>query len=179
MAVRMIVKLEDITGLQLSPGADDALEPLPRLRVQRLACAADDAQRAEVVLLHGRVPEAHERADCGRRRVKLRDLVALDDVPVPARVRIEWRALEHERRGAVAQRSIHDVGVTCNPSNICSAPKNILFLILENIFKSESCVNHIPSSCVHHSLRFTRRPRGIQNEKWIFRIHHFGFTLIR
>ena len=97
-------------------GADDALKPLPRFRVQRLARAADDAQRAEVVLLHRRVAKAHQRADCGGRGEELRDPVALHNGPVSARVRVERRALEHERRDAVAERPVHHPRVPGDPA---------------------------------------------------------------
>ena len=96
--------------------AHDVVVPAPGLRVDGLAHAAQHAQRAQVVLLHGRVAEAHERADGRGRRVELRHLEALDDLPVAARVRVERRALEHERRDAVAERPVHHPRVPCDPA---------------------------------------------------------------
>src|SRR5204862_3979801 len=67
--------------------------PDPRLRVDRLAHRAQQAQRREVATRRVLRAPAHERADSSGGRIKHRYLVLLDDAPEAVFVGIVGRAL--------------------------------------------------------------------------------------
>jgi hypothetical protein len=110
---------DDAAGLGLEEGVDDGgllapdvvVEPVPRLRVDRLADAPDDAQRAEVRVLHVLLAEPAEEADGGGRSVEVRDLVAVDRLPEAGRCRVDWGRLEDGGGNAVGERTVDDVAV--------------------------------------------------------------------
>src|SRR6185369_4389803 len=117
---------EDAAGLRLPPRvdhraaavADDAVIPLPRFRIDRLADRAEQPQRTTRPALHRRIAFAHQRADRGGRGVEDRHLVLVDGLPEAAGVGIVRHALEHQRRCAVRERPVHDVAVAGDPADV-------------------------------------------------------------
>lgn len=51
-------------------------------------------ERVQVVLHNGPIAKLHQRSNCGRRCVELRDFILVDNLPVSVIVRIEWCAFE-------------------------------------------------------------------------------------
>src|SRR5690606_29644580 len=80
---------KDAAGLGLPPGvddgaarvADDIVVPQPGFRIDWLADAAEQAQRAALGLLDRALALAHERADRRRRGVEDGHLVLVADLP--------------------------------------------------------------------------------------------------
>lgn len=73
----------------------DGLEvPLPDLSGDRLTDGAEDSEVLHLVS-HKLVTSALQQPQGSRRDVELRDLVLLDDVPVPREVGVGGRALEN------------------------------------------------------------------------------------
>src|SRR5688572_20474499 len=131
---------QDAAGLGLPPGihdgaapvADDAVIPLPGLRVDRLAHGAEQAQALARRRLHRRVALAHQRADRGRRGVKNRDLMLVDDAPEARGVGMVRHALEHEAGRPVRQRPVDDVAVPGDPADVGGAPEDVLLAVVED-----------------------------------------------
>ena len=95
---------QDSAGLRLPPRVDDraariahdAVVPLPRLGVDRLADGAEQPQRRSSMFLDRAVALAHQRAQRRGRSVEDRDLVLVADLPETARVGEVRHALEHQ-----------------------------------------------------------------------------------
>ena len=68
----------------------------------------------------------HQRADGGGGGVEDVDLELLHDLPEPVQLRIGGYALEHDRGGAVGQRSVDDVAVPGDPADVGGAPVDVL-----------------------------------------------------
>src|SRR3546814_2993888 len=117
--------LHDATGLGLPPGiddgdaffADDLVIPAPRLWIDRLADAAEQAQRRQVVPGHIIVALAHQRADRGRRGIENVDPMLVDEAPEADVIGIVGDVLEHQRRSAVHQRAIAAIAVYGDPDD--------------------------------------------------------------
>ena len=88
---------------------DNLVVPVPCLGVNRLADRTDDAQRAQVVLLHVLRAETTQEADRRGRRIELRQLVFVDRLPVPRRRRVDGCRLEDRGGGTVCQGPINDI----------------------------------------------------------------------
>lgn len=99
---------ERIDNRTLSP-ANMVVVPMPRLRVDRLAHAAEHAQTAQIVILHVVLAQATKKTDGGGRGVELRDLVLVYGLPVSRRSRVHGRGFEDGRGYAIDERAIHDV----------------------------------------------------------------------
>src|SRR6202011_6160278 len=135
---------QDHAGLRLPPGvydraaaaADVLLVPDPGLGVDRLAHRAEQAQRAEVVLLEIVRPPLHECADGGGRGIDDADLVALDDLPEAVLVRVVGTALVDHSRSAVGERAVDDVTVTGDPADVGGAPVHSVGLDVEDVVVS-------------------------------------------
>jgi hypothetical protein len=68
---------------------------------------------------------------CSGRGVELSDFVPLHEIPVAVRVGVRGNALEHNGRGAVAEGTVDDVGVTRYPSAISDTGVNVTILYRE------------------------------------------------
>ncbi len=102
-------------GFGLPPGVDDRATPAadhfaiphPGFRIDRLAHAAQQPQRAEIVLARPLLAQAHEGANRGGRGVEDADLVFLDDAPEAIRLRPRRRRLRtspRSRRSAACRK---------------------------------------------------------------------------
>src|SRR5690606_36389911 len=98
----------------------------------------------------------------GRRcRIENVHTVLVYYLPKSAIVWIAWYSFEHQCGGSGEKRSIYNIGVTGNPSYICSTPENIALLILKYISESIIGINHIPSTSMHHALGLSCGARRI------------------
>ncbi|GIX64423.1 HEAT repeat-containing protein [Babesia caballi] len=144
--------------------ADDVVVPAPRLRVDGLADAAQDAQRGHVELPRDVVPAAHEPADRRRRGVELRDAVLLDHAPVAAGIGVVWQRGEDEGREAVEQRAVHDVGVPGDPPDVGHAAEDVPLLRVKDVLCRRKGVEQVARGRVRHALRPSGRPGRVENE---------------
>src|SRR5690606_12413432 len=150
--------------LGLPPGIDDraaalahyAVVPEPGLGVDRLADRAEQAQRFPARALHRLLARADERADRRRRGVEDADLVLVDDLPEPGGVGVVGHALEHEGRGAVAERAVDDVAVPGHPADVGRAPVHVLVLAIEHELVRELYRDEIAARGVQHAFRLAR-----------------------
>mmetsp|Transcript_10439 Transcript_10439/g.20716 ORF Transcript_10439/g.20716 Transcript_10439/m.20716 type:complete len:246 (-) Transcript_10439:873-1610(-) len=111
--------------------------PLPRLGVDGFTNTPKHPQGAEVILVGRLRSVLHQGTNGGGSRVEGGDLVPLHHVPVPACIRIERGTLEHERSRAVAQRAVHDVAVSRDPSDIGNTGVDIIVVNVEDVLVCE------------------------------------------
>ena len=157
--------------------ADLVAVPHPGLRINRFAHCAEQPQALERVRLEPIASPLHKRADGGRRGVKNRHLVRVDQLPEAIRLRMVRRALVHHHRGTVLQRTVHDVAVPCNPADVRRAPVHIVFLEVEDVFRGQISPHRVAAGGVHQALRFAGGAGRVQDVKRVFRFHRFGRAL--
>src|SRR5688572_29533245 len=63
-----------------------------------------------------------------------------------------------------------------DPSDVRRTPIYLSFLILKSCAEGVVRIHHVAAASVHHSLRFSGRARGIQNEEHVFCIHFLCLT---
>lgn len=85
--------------------------PMPCLRVDRLADAAEDTKSREVVVLDVVGAEAAEETDGGGCGVELGEFVLLDGLPVAGRSRVDGSRLEDGGGDTVGERAVDDVAI--------------------------------------------------------------------
>ncbi|RNA35693.1 hypothetical protein BpHYR1_054686 [Brachionus plicatilis] len=73
-----------------------------------------------------------QESDCSRRQIQLVNLELLDCLPVATRVRICGCTLKEHTGRSIAQRPVHDIAVSCDPSNIGQAAKHIVLFTVKN-----------------------------------------------
>src|ERR1043166_9937872 len=92
------------------------MEPFPGFRIDRFADAAQDAEAGEIIFLGPVFSIAHEQTNGSRGRIENRDAVAFDQIPPASRIRIVRLAFSGEDRGAIEERTIHNVAVASDPA---------------------------------------------------------------
>jgi len=97
--------------------------------------------------------------------------VSLNHIPVPAVIRVHWRALEHERTPSVQQRAINNVSVAGNPAAVGDASEQVAFLQVEGVLSGLHREQRIPPRGVHNSLGPSGAATRVENEERILRVH--------
>src|SRR5579884_1289693 len=155
---------ENAARLRLPPGvhhgaatlADNPPVPFPRLGIDRLADGSKQADRGAVMALHGLVAFAHQRTNCGRRRVEDRDTEAMRRFPETAGVGVIRYTVEHHARRAHRKRAIDDVAVPGDPADIGGAPEDIVATIVEDPLERGCDPDAIATGCVDDALGLAR-----------------------
>ena len=110
---------DDRTSLGLEECVDDGgllatnviVQPMPSLRVDRLANATNDAERAQVSVLDPALAKAAEQANSGWRSVEVRELVLINSLPEASGGRVNRGGLEDGSSNTVGQRSVDEVAI--------------------------------------------------------------------
>ena len=84
-----------------------------------------------------------QRANGGGRGVKNRDLVVLNHFPETTSVRESRHALKHNFCAAQSQGAIGDVGVACDPTDVCGAPEHIVLFQVEGPLGGEGRMQQV------------------------------------
>ena len=107
-------------------GADDIAEPEPCFGVDGFTHGAQHTQAGEIILIRDLPAPLHAGADqCGR-GVELGDFVLLHQLPESALMRGVRCALVDHLGRTVDQRTVDDVAVAGDPSDIGGAPVDVL-----------------------------------------------------
>mmetsp|Transcript_420 Transcript_420/g.910 ORF Transcript_420/g.910 Transcript_420/m.910 type:complete len:275 (+) Transcript_420:399-1223(+) len=126
--------------------------PTPGFGVDGFSHRAQNLETAQIVFLRNIIVVTHQQTDgCGR-RVELRNLVALNHIPISTFVGIYRRRLKKEGGRAIQQRTINDICVASNPPTIGDASKDVAFRQIKGVFGSEGGVERVPTRCVHKTL---------------------------
>jgi hypothetical protein len=99
----------------------DGLGPLHRIRIGALAGEVEGPERGDVVFLQELRPRILllDRPEGGGRGEQGHHPMLGDDAPIGARIRSAHRlALVENRRAAVEQRPVDDVGMTHHPAHV-------------------------------------------------------------
>ena len=142
--------------------------PDPGFGVDRLADAAEHAQRAEVVLLRVLRSPLHVRADRGRRRVEDVGLVALDDLPPAVLVGKVRGALVNDPRRRVGERSEDDVAVPGDPPDIGGAPVNRFRFDVEDVVVGGRDADQVAGGRVDDAFRLSGGAAGVKKVEQVF-----------
>ncbi len=169
-------------GLGLPPGVDDraaaladhAIVPFPGLGVDRLADRAEEVERLPRGLLHGLVAGAHQRTDRRGCRVEDIDLMLVADFPEAAGGRVVGHAFEHQRRRAVGERPVDDVGVPGDPADVGAAPVHIAVVVVEDVVVGDRGVDKVAAGGVEDALRLAGRAGGVEHEQRVLGAHLLG-----
>ena len=131
------------------------------------------------MLLHGSLAFTHQGPNGGRRGVEDVYLVAFDDIPEAAEIRIIGNAFEHQAGGAVEERTIDDVGMAGDPADVRGAPEDLAGAIIEDVMEGRRGPHGIAARGVEHALRLSRRSRRVQDEQRILGRHRLAGTIVR
>ena len=168
--------------LGLPPGVDDRAAlaadllviPHPRLGIDRLAHAAEQAQRGEIVRRQPVVAPLDEGADRRRRGVEDVHLVLVDQPPEAVRLREVRRALVDEARAAVAQNAVGHVAVPGDPAHVRGAEVDVLRPEVEVVLRRGVAAEQVARRGVQDALRLARAAAGVEDEKRMLAVEHGG-----
>ena len=79
----------------------------------------------------------------------------LDHFPESSRIGVSRHPFEDNSRCAIQERTVQNIGVSGDPPDIRRTPIDVILFIIEHIFKSICCVNHVACASVKHSFRFS------------------------
>ncbi len=100
----------------------------------------------------------------------------LDDAP-EAILRGPIRSpLVHDDRGAVGERSVHDVAVAGHPPDVRRAPVHIVVPKIEDPLRGRVGSDEVPASGVHDPFRFPGRSGRVEDVEHVLGVHRFGRT---
>ena len=133
-----------------------------------LAGEKEGAEAGQVVVLQelGVRVLLLDGAEGRRRGEEGRDAVLGDHAPERAGVRGADRlALVHDRRAAVQQRRVDDVGVADDPADVGGGPIDLARLDAVKVFHGPFERDHVAAVVAHHALRHAGRARGVEHVK--------------
>ena len=76
------------------------------------------------------------------------------DIPKSACIRVGWNSFKNQSSSSGTQRTIRNISMSGNPSDISCAKMNLTGLVLKNIYKSIVGINHIPTAGMYHPFWF-------------------------
>src|SRR5262249_42472851 len=129
---------------------------------------------------------ADKCADCGWGSIENIDPVLFDDSPEPIGLGPVRRALVHDNCRAIRQRTIDNIAVTRDPTNVGCAPKNIFVADVEDVFGGAINIHQITGGGVQNPFRFARRSARVEEVKrmlavdgnwWAICIHVLQFPM--
>src|SRR5258706_10152368 len=109
----------------------------------------------QVVLVGKFAARAHEGADGGRGSVEDVDRVPLDDGPEAAEVGKVGRAFVHERGRTVGERTVNDIGVASDPTDVGGTPVGVALADVEDVFRGDVRADQISAAGVEDALGFS------------------------
>lgn len=153
--------------------ANDLVVPLPDLSSDGLTDRAEDSEVLHLVL-DMLVASALEESQRGRGNVELCDLVLRADLPVSAEIRVCGSALEDHSGDTEDERSIDNVGVTGNPTDITATEEGIGVVDVEDVLAGHGGAEQVAGGCVHDTLGLASGAGGVEQEERVLRVHGLG-----
>ena len=157
--------------------ADELVIPHPCLGVDRLADRTQEPERLHVVLVGMVLAQLHVRPDRGRGGVEDRDLVLLDHVPPSVGLGERRSALVEHRRRAQDHRTVDDVAVSRDPTDVGRAPPDVVFFEVEDPLQGRCRADGVAGVGVLDALRVTRRAGRVEDVEEVVRVQLLGLAL--
>ena len=175
---------EDHAGFRLPPGVDDRaaaaadhpLIPHPRLGIDRLPDAAQQAQAREVVARRYLVSQLHQCADRSGRGVEDADPVVLADLPEASGVGGRGRALIQHHGRSRGERPVGHIAVAGHPADIRGTPEDVVVAQVEHPLRGQLRAEEIAAARMLDSLRLSSRSRGIEQVERMLRLDPLGLA---
>lgn len=170
---------DDGSSLGLPVGVDDGalsssdvvVVPVPGLGVDGLSDGSDDSQTLEGVILDEVLTKSSKETNGSRSSVEMSDLVLVNGVPVSRSGRVDGSGLEDGGGDSVEKRTVDDVGVTSDPSDVGHAGELVSRVDVEDVLDRESSSEQVTSSGVDDSLGLSSASRGVKDEQGILSAH--------
>lgn len=147
--------------------------PLPNLRRNGLADAAENPEMLHLgpdVLVASALQQTQSRG----RHVEMRNLVLLNNVPVPRKRRVGRRAFKDDRRNTKKERCIDDICVAGNPTNVAAAEVAVPIVDIEDVLSRGRRTHEVSARRMHDTLGLPRRAGGVEEEKRVLRVDGNG-----
>ena len=135
--------------------------PMPSLGVDGLTDGSEDSKGGEVMVLDVLVTHSSEKSNGGGGSVELGGLPLVDKVPVSSRGRVDRGGLEDGGRDTVEQRSVDDISVTGDPSDIGHASELVIGVDVKHVFDSQESSEEVSSCRVDDTLGLSCRSRSL------------------
>ena len=153
--------------------ANDLVVPLPHLGGNGLADRSKNSQVLHVVL-DVLIASALQQSERGRGDVELCDAVLCADFPVSAEIRVCGSALEDDSGDTENKRSVHDISVTGDPTNVATAEEDVRIMDVKHVFAGHGGAQKVASGCVHYTLGLTGGTGCVEQEERVLRVHGLG-----
>ena len=144
--------------------ADHVAIPHPGLGIDRLTNAAEDPQRAHVVLIRHGSAALHEGPDRRGGGVEDRAAMLLNHLPEGTWLARPGSTLVHHRGGAIRERPVHDVAMAGDPAHIGGAPVDVVVTDVEDPLEGEVGPEVVAGSGVHHPLGLAGGAGGVEHK---------------
>ena len=103
----------------------------------------------------------------------------LDDLPEPPFVGPVRGPFVHDARHAQRERTIDDVGVSCDPAHIGSAPEGVVGLEVEDPLAGKRGPQQIAAGGVQDALGLAGGARCVEDEQGMLTVHGLGGAVDR
>ena len=109
--------------------------------------------------------------------IELCDLMILYHFPCTSGIRIGRYTFEHDSGRTCSKRSVDDIGMSRDPSDICRTPVDIILFDIKDPLHGHLCPENISCCAMLHSFWFSCTSRCIEQKERIFTVHQFKRTL--
>mmetsp|Transcript_9690 Transcript_9690/g.16182 ORF Transcript_9690/g.16182 Transcript_9690/m.16182 type:complete len:288 (-) Transcript_9690:603-1466(-) len=129
--------------------------PPPCLGIDRFSYSPKNLETTGIVLAGDFISETHQKPNGSWRRIESVDLVTLHHIPITTRIWIYWCRFKHEGRSSNKQRAINNVCMSCDPSTVRNASKNVALFQIECGGCGEGSIQSVPTNCMEKPLGFS------------------------
>jgi len=123
------------------------------------------------------IASTFQETNRGRSDVEMSQFVFVDHIPVPREGRIRRSSLEDESAQSEQKRSVDDVGMSGDPTDVASRANSVALVSVEDIFSRGSRSNEISSASMQDTLWFACRSRRVEKEQGILGVHDLRRTI--
>lgn len=132
------------------------VEPMPGFGVDGFSDGSKDTQGRQVVVLDVFFTHSSKESDCSWGSVELSGLPFIDKVPISRWSRVDWGGFEYSSGDSVQKRTVDDISMTSDPSDIRHAGELVVWVNVKDVFDGKLGAEEVSSSRVHDSLGFSR-----------------------
>ncbi len=112
-----------------------------------------------------------EGADGSRCSVEDVDAILLHDCPPSVAVGVIRRAFIHDDGRPVGERTVNDVTVPCHPTDVGSAPVDVIVAQVKDPFGRGGDADEVTALHMQLPFRLTRCAAGVEDVERVFAVH--------